>query len=360
MRFKAVGVAVAVGATVALAAVGGGLAASHSAAASPCAGGATSVPVNVGTGQSIDLPCGKIKVGYFAFGTGNQWLQVLLKVTKQKAAQYGWDLKIYDPVYDPTKQLNQIQDAIQRDKLNAAVILPISGKLACTAVSKNMPAAGIVTVAQTVPLCGNEVKAARLSAVPGTLSFVGSQDNVPFNAAWLKAAAQNSPGKQNVALILGPQLVEQAIAVNKALSVLKPYPNFQIKHKVYSDYTTGTALTKTRALLKSDPNISVIMSVYSPDQTRGILQALQEVGKLGKVSVIDIGATKWTYQQMRKGYIKMTVPLMPLFTAGYAMDALKKAQDGERVPRGIVDLTTSEFQPLIITRKNMSQYKPQY
>jgi ribose transport system substrate-binding protein len=358
MRFKVM--ATAALAALALAAVGGGSASSTTAAAGPCAQGAQSVSVNVGNGKPIKVPCKGIKVGYFAFATTNQWLQVLLKVTKQRAAKYGWTLKVYDAVFDPTRQLDEIQNAIQRDHLNGAVILPTSGKLLCKAVSKDMPGAGIVTVAQTVPICGNEVKAAGNSAVPGILSFVGNQDNVPFNAAWLKAAAKNNPGPQNVALVMGPQIVEQAIAINKATSVLKSFPNFKIKHKIYTDYTTGTSLSKTRALLKSDPNISLIMSAYSPDQTTGVLQALREVGKLGKISVIDIGATKWTYQQMRKGYIQMTVPLMPYFTAGYAMDALEKAFDGQKVPRGIIDLTTSEFNPLIITRKNMSKYTPQY
>ena len=357
--------AAAMAALVALTTACGGNSGASSSSSSASTAGAGTVQVDVGTTTPIALPAGKLRVGWFTSGSTNEWLQVLTNEFKKKGAEFGWDVKVYDPGWDPAKQLNQIQNAIQNHEVDAAIVLPIDGGLACKAMSEQLPAANILTVVVTVPPCGNETKTGNDSWVPGILSFVGSIDNAPYSKAWFEAAAKQFTGPQEVAIIEGPAIGGQAKAVNGALAQFQadnPGAQFNVKQVVETDYTTATGLAKTKALLAANPNISVIMSVYSPDLTRGVLQAVKEAGKQGKIGIADMGASQWTLDQMSQGNIAMTMPNKPLNIMDYAAGAIKSAQSGEKVAHFIDDQLPDRpyDNPLVITKQNMADYKPQF
>lgn len=320
--------------------------------------------VDVGLDEPLELPSGNVKVGFFTAGTSNAWLNVLADTINEKASEYGWDQpSLYDSEFDPAKQLDQMQNAVQQGGLNAAIVLPDDGTLECKATTEQLPEAGIVPVILTVPVCGHEADTGEESWEPGILTFVGLQDNAPFNKAWIKAAAELNPGPQKVALFRGPDVGGQGIAIEAAVQEFEEENDeFEVAYQIETNYTTADGLAKARALLKANPDITVVMSAYSPDLTRGVLQALTEIGEAGKLPLIDVGATEWTYEQMEKGLIQMTTPLMPVNEAAATMEALKAAQEGKKVEKFIDPLPDDHpyTDPLIITKDNMSEYKPQY
>jgi ribose transport system substrate-binding protein len=322
------------------------------------------VPVDVGLDEPLELPAGNVKVGFLTTALTNEYLVVTEKAIKEKAKEFGWDEpSVYDASYDPATQLDQIQNMIQADEIDAAIVLPTDGGLLCKAVSEQLPEAGIVPITIISPICDKDEVSGEESWVPGILTYVGASDNTPINKAWLEAAAELNPGPQKAAVFCGPKIGSQGKAIAKAVEEFEAENDeFDVAFQVETDYTTANALEQARALLKANPDISVVMSCYGPDVTRGVLQALKESGQAGKIPLDDIGASKFTYEQMEDGLIQMTTPLNPQLDAEEAMDALKLAQEGKEVKKYYDALAPGHppEEPLIITKENMSEYTPVY
>lgn len=322
------------------------------------------VQVDVGNGTPIELPTGELRVGWFATATNNEHLQAMQRTLEESADEFGWKLRVYDAAFDPAKQLNQIQNAIQGKQIDAAIVMPVDGNLACKPVTEDLPAAGILTLVHLAPICGHEVDDGPNSWEPGLLTFIGSTDNITLNRSWINAAAELNPGPQQVAMVMGPAIGAQAIAINAALDAFNadnPDTEFKVVEQIETYYTTTEALEKTKALLQANKDISLIMSVYSPDVTQGVLQALKEAGKLGQIPVADAGATKFSVEQIKEGNIQFTVEQRPIDLSRLSMQAILDAQQGKTVEKWIDDLPADfpSSDPLIITIDNVDDFTPQ-
>jgi ribose transport system substrate-binding protein len=356
MRLKSLAATALAG--LALVAVGCGSEKSDSSSSS--SGGSASsgsAQVDLSNGQKVELSKGKLNVDLFLLATSNEWLQNVIKGAKESAAKYDWNLRVHDAQFDASKQLNQIQNAIQKGDTDAALLLPVDSNLLCKPATKQLPAAGIVTVLLTVPACGHEADDGENSYEPGTLSFVGGSNTSPFLKAWFDIAAKKNPGAHKVALFQGPEISGQSRGLKAVVDEWQPsHPDYQVTQVVSTDYTTPDSLAKARALFKAHPEIDIVMSAYAPDTTRGVVQALEESGKAGKIPVIDLGGPQWSFDQVKKGNIQLTLPYFPVTIGREAVSALKLAQDGQTVPHFIDEqkgVATSE-KPLVITKDNLS------
>jgi hypothetical protein len=92
-----------------------------------------------------------------------------------------------------------------------------------------------------------------------------------------------------------------------------------------------------------------------------VVSALELEGLDGKIPVDDEGASKYSYEKIESGAIQMTVPYWPYSIGEKGSDAILEAQEGKEVAKfiGEADKGSSE-EPLVITKKNLSEFEPQY
>jgi ribose transport system substrate-binding protein len=345
---------------------------SSSTAKSPSgsAGGSASgssgtVAVDVGTGTPIHLKTGKLHIAIFMNDTQNQWEQDVANTAKAQAESYGWTADIVTPGFDVQKQLNQVQTAATNHTYDAIAAVPVDGQLECNAFSKTLPAANVLVSVGAVPLCGKNFESGANLWQPGTLNWVGGTGvTKDFVTSWLNAAAKLNPGPQKALYVVGPEVLT---VTNLQKQVVKTWqashPDFKIADFLYTDFTTPDSYQKTLDYLHSHPDITYILSSYSPDLTRGVVQALKAVGKAGTIKVADSGGSQYSYTQLKDGTIQYTTPLFPKETGQYMVQAIKAAQTGNAPVRYISDIPASLGTPSnipIITSSNMSIFTPEY
>jgi ribose transport system substrate-binding protein len=315
-----------------------------------------------GGGPEVTVPKEGLNIGLFMVAESNLYQQQVVKGAEAAATKGGAKLTDYDAEFEPTNQINQIQNALQQGEMNAVILHPTSGELLCTEGSKTLPEQGIPVVVIAVPICGHEIATGEESAQPGIFTYVDSVSTKEYINGWLEAVAEQNPGNHTIALVAGPEIIGQTKAINALLPAWeKKHPNLHMKYKIYTDYTTPDALTKTQAALKAHSDIEIILSVYSPDLTQGVVKALEAEGENGEVAVDTLGASKYDYEQIENGNVQFTIPQFP-FNLGYeAVKALTDAQSGEAPPRFIDDSTIgSAKEPLVITKANLGEFEPQY
>ncbi len=321
------------------------------------------VSFETGGGPEVTLPKEGLNIGLFMVAESNLYQQQVVKGAEAAAAKYGATLTDYDGEFEPTAQIDQIQNAMQKGEMNAVILHPTSGELLCNTASKELPEQGIPVVVIAVPVCGHEIATGEESYEPGTFTYVDSSSTSTFINAWFEGVAKENPGNHTIALVAGPEIIGQTKAINAILKEWEPkHPNLHVKYKIYTDYTTPDSLAKTQAALKAHPDIDVIMSVYSPDLTQGVVKALEAEGKAGQIPVDTEGGSKYDYEQIEKGNVQFTIPFFP-YNIGYeAVSALgKAAETGEAPPPFIDDSTVgSAEEPLFLNKENLSEFKPQY
>lgn len=355
--FRGVGAVAAVSAAIALAACG-----SDSDDGGAQAAETGTVKLATGGGPEVQLPKDGLNIGLFMVGQSNLYQAQVIEGAEAAAAKYGATVTDHDGKYEPTTQIDQIQNAIQKGEMNALILHPTSGDLLCNLATKDLPGQGYPVAVIATPLCGKDVATGEEQAVAGLLAFVGSTGTRTFLEGWLRHVAERNPGPRTIAIVEGPETLGYTKATDALIAEWeKTNPDKDVKYKVYTDYTTPDALAKTQALLKAHPEIDLVMSVYSPDLTRGVISALEAEGLAGKVPVADIGASKYSYEQIEKGTIQFTIPLFP-YNLGYkAVETFAMAQSGEQPPRFVDDSQVgSAEQPLAITKENLGDFKPQY
>jgi ABC-type sugar transport system substrate-binding protein len=326
-----------------------------------------SVEVSVGPGQMVSLPKGKLTIGIFPPATTNEYLKEWVAGAEDTAKEYGWSTVLFDPEFDPNKQLNMAQTAIQQGQIDAAVVQPVDGQVICGAFSKEAVAANILVNVSVNTLCGQNLtpkgeESPEGQWTPGTQTFVGSNNYMGFQEAWFEATAKANPGAKNIALVLGQPTIGQTHLTEAALeSYEEKNPEFHISNIINTDYTSADGLAKAQNFLQANPDTEVIMSIYSPDLTRGVLQALSEAGLSGKVAVTDQGGSSYSFEQVENGNLEFTMGYFPRNATTLQVKAIKEAQEGVEVPKYIDD---SKFgtveEPTIITKQNVGQFKPEF
>jgi ribose transport system substrate-binding protein len=326
---------------------------------------AGTVSVKVGTGTPIKLPKGKLRVAILMGYLTDAWTQNFSASAKPALLAAGDIPTIYDAGASITTQIQQVQTIATNHSADVVIFHPLDGTAECDSATKVLPAANILVVDVTGILCGRVANSGDAMWSPGTLTFDGGDSTVAYLGAFARNTQKFNPGPQNVLDIMGPQLTPYAKANVAAVeAVQQQNPEFHLAGILYTDYTTPDGYAKTIQYLKAHRNITTIMSAYSPDLTRGIINALQASGyKPGQIKITDLGGCQYAFQMLQQGWIEFTQPYTPKTTGAQAAKAIQDAQAGVQVPRITSEVPTNEgtyTEPVTITKQNMSQFTPQY
>jgi ribose transport system substrate-binding protein len=360
-RGAALAVPAVVAASVLAAGCGGGSSSSSAAATKDSSGSARTV--TLGTDKKFKVGGGKLKIALMYVGSTNTYLLAQIKAAKETAAKAGADITVYDSNFDSSKQINQLATALAQaksGKFNAFVLASVDPATTCNFVRNQIGQAGIPTSISNQAICGRAIKPIAQAWEPGTVNYVGGMQSSDAFYRWLERIVKDNPGPQKVGFLTGPDLNANTQNVDIAIAkIQKQHPEFKVVSKVRTDYTIVQGQSKTEAILRGNPDLTILASNYS-DPTRGAVQAIKAAGKSGQVKVYDYGASSWIIDAIKRGEVQLTGALLPYSEMARAVQSLADLWAGKNVPH-IVDLSQDKaIGPTLIDKSNAASFKPEY
>lgn len=191
------------------------------------------------------------------------------------AKSAGWKTTVVDPNFNPTKQVQQIQQAINSGQAGAIWVVPVDAK----ALS------GVISLAQSkgIPVA--------LTGAPTDFGLSGAQKGIVFDAAGAAdygdtiaeqaaACVESKLGGKGQALLVtqnGTQsgAAEQVAAIKKTLAAKSP--GTSIVGSELAD-TQADAQSKVSQLLQSNPGANTVLAT-SDEDSLGALGAFKAAGK---------------------------------------------------------------------------------
>jgi ribose transport system substrate-binding protein len=366
--FKRTALAIVAGAaTLALAACSGSSDSSTTSSApassqsSSASADSATVAVDVGTSTPVQLPKGKLKVGIFMNALANAWTKQISDNAQKQAQSYGWDVTVLDAGFNPTTQLNQMQDAATKKTYDAWVVVPIDGSAECKMMSETAPAANIVVITVGTVICGRDGKSGQENWQPGTYAFAGVGETIDYQRAWYAALAKQYTGDTTFAVAVGPDGNGFAeVSKQAAQEFATANPNFKFIGYIRNDYTAPTTFTAAQAFLQAHKDIGLVLSTYSPDMSQGVVKALESLQLAGKTQMSDIGGAQFDVEQIKKGTIQLTMPYYPATQGKQSVEAIMDAQNAA-TPKRIYDENPGGVAAApVITKANIDSYTPQF
>ena len=248
-------------------------------------------------------------------------LKGLSEGVKGYAASKGWEVVVQDPNFDPTKQVQQLNEVIDSGRAGAAWIIAVSPPsikdLMSTAQSKG------------VPLLVN--------GRPDEYGFSGPQPGITFDYIDYKAAGTalgDSLGKciteklggngqvlyvASKAGTAGKEEVDSsAVAALKAAA-----PNATVVQTTIAEDRAG-AQTSTGTVLQGNPNLNAVMS-SNDEGALGAIGAFSAAGK-NTACVTDFGGNDEVLGLVRSGQMYASVALQFQADTTQSFDTLVKMQ----------------------------------
>lgn len=260
------------------------------------------------------------------------------------ADELGAIMTVFDAGFDQAAQISQIDDAIAAGIYDAFVIMPVNGA-ALVGATEDAIAAGIKVVADW-------------NNIGPDLSSIDPQiDGLTSVVAQSMGGQGRLLGEQTVLACenIDPCVVvympgsfsqgSEQLRLDAALEVTGTHPNIEVKTSADGEYSAGPAEAAANDVLLAIPNLSVFVSP-GDQMTVGIIQAIEDSGRMDQIKVISAGSTKEGVQLVRDGKILANIVLLP-WTEGYysAKHAILAAR-GESVPASLDSSTLSPFGPV--------------
>jgi ribose transport system substrate-binding protein len=326
-------------------------------------GAGKAVKIDIGDGKVIATKTTAPKVAFFGT-SGNLYLQAYNDGLREVARKNGIKLTVFDAKFDPSRQMEQVQNALQRGGFDAFGVVALDGNTMCRVLTRSVPAQRIPVVTALTPICDRGLKPEGPELwAPGTVAHVQDDSTYTEDQKWVDEIAKRLDKKSTVAMLNSPPLITVAKAFNKAIEYGKAkYPNFDHKYTVTTDQTTPDCLAKTQTLLQAHPDVDVLLSNYS-DCTVGAIRAIKAAGRSKSVRLFDVGGSHQSFEAIKAGDLEMTTYHTPRDNGRQAMQAIVDAFQGKKVqryvgvyPQGI----TIQTSPLTIDKENVDEYTPQY
>jgi|HubBroStandDraft_1064217.scaffolds.fasta_scaffold01622_4 ribose transport system substrate-binding protein len=345
----------------------GSSATSGSTGNSPSSGsssGAATRAVNVGLSAPITVKGKTLNVAFLNIGTLNTFGEIMAATAKSEAQQLGINITVYDANFDPQTQLNQAEDALNSGKYNAMVFLPLDGSVMCQFGSQTAPKAGVMIVNIGQELCGRADNPASGIWQPGTVSQIGIQGSLDGYRVSLAGCAQQLAGPQKMVLINGPadQPATDALAEAAQQYATQTGGSVLANLNVTQETPAGGQQVAENAL-ESHPTATLLVSLYS-GMTEGIMVALRQAGKLGKVHVCDnAGVTKAEVPYIENGDIAASQAQLPSWDVIAGLKEALAVFNGAQPIRvvqpdaaGTLQAYNSASPPQDVTAKNVASY----
>jgi ribose transport system substrate-binding protein len=213
----------------------------------------------------------KIKIGMSFQEMNNPYFISMKKALEQATKEIGADLIIADAQHDVSKQINDIDDMLQKN-IDILLINPTDSK-------------GVEAAVESAKKAGVIVVAVDAQAAGPIDSFVGSKN---YDAGYIvgKKMAEDLGGKGKVAILDGIPVVPILERVRGFKAAVAKYPGIQIVNTQNGKQDRAEAMKVTENMLQANPDLNAIFSV-NDEGALGSLSAIQSSGKDVKLYSVD-------------------------------------------------------------------------
>lgn len=233
------------------------------------------LPLMLGTalaiGASAPSFAAPLKIGMSFQELNNPYFVTMKQALEEASESVGAKLTISDARHDVAKQINDVEDMIQK-KIDILLINPTDSTGVEGAV-KAAKAAGIIVVAVDA------------NAKGPVDSFVGSK-NYDAGVMACEYLAKSIDGKGDVAILDGIPVVPILERVRGCKDALKKHPGIKIVDTQNGKQERDFALTVTENMLQAHPKLKGLFSV-NDGGAMGSLAAIEASGRDVKLTSVD-------------------------------------------------------------------------
>lgn len=243
------------------------------------------------------------------------------KGIEAEAGKLGVKVIFTDANGDPLKQANDISDLIAKG-VDGILVSAIDAKAVVTPLADAKAASiPVMTVARDV-------------ADPASrAAFIGND--------WGKSGTEiaewtcKNVGKGKIIMIKGPSSAPYVQEMTKAYKEVvgsAGCPDMSVAHEVnLNEMTTEKGLEATKASLSAVPDAAVVYANLD-DFVGGVIQAVNEAGLTGKVTVTGFDGIPSTLEMVRKGQLGFEIGLQPQKWGAKSLQSMVDKLDGKEVP----------------------------
>ncbi|PLV58290.1 ribose ABC transporter substrate-binding protein RbsB [Thermotoga sp. KOL6] len=259
----------------------------------------------------------KFVIGLSLSTLNNPFFVTLRDGALDTAQKLGIELIVVDAQDNPAKQLNDIEDLIQR-KVDLIIINPTDSDAIVTAV-ESANEAGIPVI--TVDRASNGGK---------VVCHIAS-DNVEGGRMAARYIAQVLNGKGKVVELVGIPGTSAARDRGKGFEEeLAKYPGLELVAKQTANFNRAEGLTVMENILEAHPDIDAVFA-QNDEMALGAIEAIRAAGKLDQIIVVGFDAIPDAIEAIKKGDMEATIAQQP-----YLMGQLAVTKAFEYLTTGTV------------------------
>lgn len=323
----------------------------------------TTTPPTTAAGSGTTINAGKpLEIGFFVLGAANTFVKAMVEGVNEQAAKRGnVTVTVFDAAFDPTTQLNQIEDATATGKFDGFIIMPVVGAIIQDA-SASAIKAGIAIVAVNNPIGPNtDTAEPQIDGLVGSIiednhgsGAINGQEAIDACAAEHKDA---DPCK--VVYITGGKTLPLEITKRAGFDEKIKGTNLEVVADGEAGFLTDPAVTLMQDILQAHPDVNVVV-VGGDEMALGAELALKDAGLAGKVSIIGLGASTQGVQAVKEGRWYSTAAFIPRTEGMTATEMLLGHLDGTPVAKTALFAQDLISTGRTVNKDNVGQFKPEW
>ncbi|WP_448378989.1 D-ribose ABC transporter substrate-binding protein [Fervidobacterium sp.] len=237
------------------------------------------------------------RVGLSLSTLNNPFFVTLRDGALAAAKELGITLLVVDAQDKPAKQLNDIEDLIQK-KVDLIIINPTDSAAIVPAIeAANKAKIPVITVDR--------------AAAGGQVVVHIASDNVAGGAMAARFIEEQLKGKGKVVMLVG--IPGTSAARDRGLGFkteLKKYPGIQLVAEQVANFNRAEGMRVMENILQAYPDIDAVFA-QNDEMALGAIEAIRAAKKLGKIMVVGFDAIPDALEAVKKGEMAATVAQQP-------------------------------------------------
>jgi len=271
-----------------------------------------------------DAKDGGKKFAYCTSTLNNPFMTTIGDSLKEACEAEGNELIVFDPQYDQSKQISQIEDAITQG-VEGVFLLPVDSdgvkNVLQTAADKGIP-----VIALDNPVTDVDLVAANVAS-----------DN--FNAGHIvgEAMIKDFPDGAKIAVIDSPTMVacvERFEGFEAALEEAGMTDKFDICAQQDAQASLEKAMPIADNMIQANPDIEAFYGINDPTAL-GTSAALQAAGKQEGIKIYGVDGSPDGKAAIKAGTLQVTAAQSPMGIAQTSYDNMLKVLNGETIEKDI-------------------------
>jgi ribose transport system substrate-binding protein len=309
-------------------------------------------------GGGSDAEGKPVKIAFFALALFNSYGVSMEKAAQAVAAKMNASVDVFNGEFDPSTQVNQIQDATVSGKYQAFVVAPVDGAAVAPAVNSALQK-GIKVTAAYGPI-GPDQKTLKpqLKGLSSTVAESVTAEGTERGEIIVQACETLKTSTCTVALETGPTTASTDNARTEGTrAVLKKHSNIEV---VWSqplvEYTAAAGRTNAQNLAQSHPDVNV-WAAEADEALEGAVPVIKSTG-LKNALLIGYGGGKWGVEHVRNGTLFADLGSFPATEVEKATELAIEAARGKTVPTEVLTRTISplgEKVGAVLTKQALEQ-----